>query len=195
MSAKLVWSTALSTTEKSLGTMRRPLTSMERLSSISRTRRRPSSMGRIEPRERRNTPSTIRSKRCSNDCNPIGVRARLLPGRDTGPSSAGPIAADRTDEIPVHLSHANLIARPAMRFASTCRTGISSLDGLQRACDGLAAALAFGSPLARVAEWQTRWLQVPVRETSWGFKSPLAHDGSRMPGSEPAPIRCGVAYR
>jgi hypothetical protein len=27
----------------------------------------------------------------------------------------------------------------------------------------------------RVAEWQTRWLQVPVRATSWGFKSPLAH--------------------
>ena len=29
--------------------------------------------------------------------------------------------------------------------------------------------------LGRVAEWQTRWLQVPVRATSWGFKSPLAH--------------------
>jgi hypothetical protein len=23
--------------------------------------------------------------------------------------------------------------------------------------------------------WQTRRLQVPVRATSWGFKSPLAH--------------------
>lgn len=30
-------------------------------------------------------------------------------------------------------------------------------------------------PLGRVAKWQTRWLQVPVRATSWGFKSPLAH--------------------
>ena len=30
-------------------------------------------------------------------------------------------------------------------------------------------------PLGRVAEWQTCWLQVPVRATSWGFKSPLAH--------------------
>ena len=29
--------------------------------------------------------------------------------------------------------------------------------------------------LGRVAEWQTRWLQVPVRVSSWGFKSPLAH--------------------
>ena len=30
-------------------------------------------------------------------------------------------------------------------------------------------------PLGRVAEWQTRWLQVPVFERMWGFKSPLAH--------------------
>ncbi|MEY4606695.1 MAG: hypothetical protein RLY45_1455, partial [Actinomycetota bacterium] len=29
--------------------------------------------------------------------------------------------------------------------------------------------------LGRVAEWQTRWLQVPVIVRSWGFKSPLAH--------------------
>lgn len=25
--------------------------------------------------------------------------------------------------------------------------------------------------------WQTRWLQVPVLERAWGFKSPLAHNG------------------
>ena len=25
--------------------------------------------------------------------------------------------------------------------------------------------------------WQTRWLQVPVFERTWGFKSPLAHRG------------------
>jgi hypothetical protein len=24
--------------------------------------------------------------------------------------------------------------------------------------------------------WQTRWLQVPVLERAWGFKSPLAHN-------------------
>ena len=28
----------------------------------------------------------------------------------------------------------------------------------------------------RVAEWQTRWLQVPVSFGTWGFKSPFAHD-------------------
>jgi hypothetical protein len=33
---------------------------------------------------------------------------------------------------------------------------------------------------ARVAERQTRWLQVPVSERAWGFKSPLAHH--RRPG-------------
>ena len=31
--------------------------------------------------------------------------------------------------------------------------------------------------LARVAKWQTRWLQVPVFVRTWGFKSPLAHHG------------------
>ena len=25
--------------------------------------------------------------------------------------------------------------------------------------------------------WQTRWIQVPVFERTWGFKSPLAHSG------------------
>src|SRR3954447_9457655 len=31
------------------------------------------------------------------------------------------------------------------------------------------------APLGRAAEWQTRWLQVPVSVRMWGFKSPLAH--------------------
>lgn len=34
---------------------------------------------------------------------------------------------------------------------------------------------ADGNANARVAERQTRWLQVPVSERAWGFKSPLAH--------------------
>ena len=36
------------------------------------------------------------------------------------------------------------------------------------------ALLLWRSP-GQVAEWQTRWLQVPVFERTWGFKSPLAH--------------------
>ena len=37
--------------------------------------------------------------------------------------------------------------------------------------------------LGRVAEWQTRWLQVPVFARTWGFKSPLAHHGADVGGS------------
>src|SRR5215203_543780 len=33
---------------------------------------------------------------------------------------------------------------------------------------------------ARVAERQTRWLQVPVSERTWGFKSPLAHSPAAL---------------
>ncbi len=33
--------------------------------------------------------------------------------------------------------------------------------------------------LGRVAEWQTRWLQVPVSFGTWGFKSPFAHRCTR----------------
>src|SRR6476469_8307498 len=38
-----------------------------------------------------------------------------------------------------------------------------------------------GRSCARVAERQTRWLQVPVSERAWGFKSPLAHADERAP--------------
>ena len=53
---------------------------------------------------------------------------------------------------------------------------IAQVDG---ACDG--PVLSYGPSYstlcerARVAERQTRWLQVPVSERAWGFKSPLAH--------------------
>jgi hypothetical protein len=44
---------------------------------------------------------------------------------------------------------------------------------------------------ARVAERQTRWLQVPVSERAWGFKSPLAHAiTTKNPG-----LRTGVLLR
>jgi hypothetical protein len=40
---------------------------------------------------------------------------------------------------------------------------------------------------ARVAERQTRWLQVPVSERAWGFKSPLAHKHlGDLPGAQRA---------
>jgi hypothetical protein len=42
---------------------------------------------------------------------------------------------------------------------------------------GTPAITVIGSTgcLGRVAEWQTRWLQVPVSFGTWGFKSPFAH--------------------
>ena len=58
-----------------------------------RIRRRPSSIGRMELRERRNTPSTIRSRRCSSPCMPRGMSpaywsrstsARVTRGRGGG---------------------------------------------------------------------------------------------------------------
>jgi hypothetical protein len=33
-----------------------------------------------------------------------------------------------------------------------------------------------------VAEWQTRWLQVPVSFGTWGFKSPFAHRCENVTG-------------
>src|SRR5689334_24683718 len=45
----------------------------------------------------------------------------------------------------------------------------------------------------RVAEWQTRWLQVPVSFGTWGFKSPFAHTERfyelRLKGREPNRVR------
>lgn len=46
-----------------------------------------------------------------------------------------------------------------------------------------------GRSCARVAERQTRWLQVPVSERAWGFKSPLAHAIKENPG-----LRTGVSF-
>jgi hypothetical protein len=42
---------------------------------------------------------------------------------------------------------------------------------------GMPAITVVGSTdcSGRVAEWQTRWLQVPVSFGTWGFKSPFAH--------------------
>src|SRR6516162_5635697 len=39
---------------------------------------------------------------------------------------------------------------------------------------GAVVIASFGY-FGRVAEWQTRWLQVPVSFGTWGFKSPFAH--------------------
>jgi hypothetical protein len=40
---------------------------------------------------------------------------------------------------------------------------------------GCPCVLGSAGCFGRVAEWQTRWLQVPVSFGTWGFKSPFAH--------------------
>jgi hypothetical protein len=45
----------------------------------------------------------------------------------------------------------------------------------RRQMGGLAIVVGSTGRLGRVAEWQTRWLQVPVSFGTWGFKSPFAH--------------------
>ncbi len=50
-----------------------------------------------------------------------------------------------------------------------CAPPTSHLGGRQSPVIGCPASLG------RVAEWQTRWLQVPVSFGTWGFKSPFAH--------------------
>ena len=42
--------------------------------------------------------------------------------------------------------------------------------------EGVALRDRLPRSLGRVAEWQTRWLQVPVSFGTWGFKSPFAHN-------------------
>ncbi len=45
----------------------------------------------------------------------------------------------------------------------------------------------------RVAEWQTRWLQVPVSFGTWGFKSPFAHKIGDLGGTLGYQQRFGAA--
>ncbi|MEY4997160.1 MAG: hypothetical protein RLY59_564 [Actinomycetota bacterium] len=54
--------------------------------------------------------------------------------------------------------------------------------------------MAQGHCSARVAKWQTRWLQVPVPARAWGFKSPLAHEQTPgvMPGVLPLKTRISL---
>ena len=62
------------------------------------------------------------------------------------------------------------------------REGCDPASLLERSLHRLEGRLS-----GRVVEWQTRWLQVPVRESVWGFKSPLAHERSNERHARPHP--------
>ena len=96
--------------------------------------------------ERENTESTIFPKARSNDCKPMTV-ARVVVVSTT-------------------------LAAPRFRLSRACGWWAQGpATGLGRR-NGVASVRL---PLGRVAKWQTRWLQVPGFERTWGFKSPLAH--------------------
>ena len=163
MSLKLAWSMALSTTVKSLGTMRRPLTSTERWSSISRTRRRPSSMGRIEPLERRkNTPSTIRSRRCSSDCNPIGGAPGYCPRRAPPRRLRSHPCSDEREARIRSVRSSHRVAEPAR-------------------CQASQGALTF---VLHLREWRNG------RRASFRCWCPKGRGGSSPPSRTRNPLQC-----
>src|SRR6187431_2685855 len=98
--------------------------------------------------DRANTPSTIRSTPRSNDCKPMTWPRLLVIGNRF-----------------MRGSHGEPVVRPSRSVVPGGYSGWGLPGELLRLV----------SPLGRVAEWQTRWLQVPVFERMWGFKSPLAH--------------------
>ena len=155
-------------TVKSLGTMVRPLTSTERWSSISRTSAAPEldrTQRRSEGPGEHALDHTLQAVARTLDAHPgEATEAESARGRHSTTARARPIAADDA--------------------SSRAESGAPSAP-----MGPEVQSLAFHRSLGRVAEWQTRWLQVPVSERTWGFKSPLAHsEGTTQPRSlEPTP--------
>ena len=67
------------------------------------------------------------------------------------------------------------------RTPEFCRSGAVLLSSSSRRTNPVRrhARRNFGGH-GRVAEWQTRWLQVPVSFGTWGFKSPFAHHERKL---------------
>ncbi len=77
------------------------------------------------------------------------------------------------------------------------RTGIPHQDDRSASASSLGqtttTVIWSSGCFGRVAEWQTRWLQVPVSFGTWGFKSPFAHcvvESNRMRWIAPGISRC-----
>ena len=56
--------------------------------------------------------------------------------------------------------------------------------GVVAKLNGLYGASAPHDDSREWRNWQTRWLQVPVLERAWGFKSPLAHEWKMVSDQE-----------
>ena len=124
-------------------------------SEASRRSNASSSVGTIEP------PST-RAKRSLTA--PSSARSR----RDSGP---------RWDISPIYP------AALRQRFHEAGRAASVQVGGASRVGERMSHRDTLSRSSGRVAEWQTRWLQVPVSFGTWGFKSPFAHNRQHGAGN------------
>ena len=143
-------------TVKALGTMVRPRTSTERLSSISRTSRRPSSTGAGRcGRRGRTRPRPYAPSRRSNPCRPIGPQVyrlppmRWAPGRRLSlplPRSLGRVAelADAQDSGSCVRKDVGVQVPPR---PLTCRCRVPVLMAVAAACRALDEAQRQAEPL------------------------------------------------
>ena len=76
-----------------------------------------------------------------------------------------------------HRRNSENCVRPAQRRCPAAPPSAEPPAGPTRRLGNAAITVVWsiGCFPGRVAEWQTRWLQVPVSFGTWGFKSPFAH--------------------
>ena len=177
-------SVAESSTWKSLGTRRRWRLSTWALLSHSRWSAAEISTGWTALRKARaKTPEMSSSRRCSNRCS--AFISCLLSSRVRRAGFTAPPCRCRRAYRPVSSGSGSRPGPPRTAWPLAVPTTTShDLQPIGRAS---APWGSLSSLLARVAERQTRWLQVPVSERAWGFKSPLAHQ-HRRPRITPGPF-------
>src|SRR3954464_137510 len=112
-------------------------------------------------------------------CPTTVLRASVPPCRAPAPSRGGtspltPFARAPSTKPP---------SRRSNRWRTPTKASFPRRRVIVSACDqrllsppvGPSRAATLGLPLGRVAEWQTRTVQVRVSVRTWGFNSPLAH--------------------
>ena len=109
---------------------------------------------------------------CRADSRSASTPTRSCSISTLGAANEGFTTSARTSRPRRTWSWRDAGSRPAQR-SSVAAAG--SAPSTFRRCRPICRTVSLSSPLGRVAEWQTRWLQVPVFERMWGFKSPLAH--------------------
>ena len=113
------------------------------------------------------------------------VRLVWLPVAEVGAASCGPAQRKRNGragavfcEILVRCAD---LARNARAVTRLVHGFILAKAGVIAKLNGLYGASAPHDDSREWRNWQTRWLQVPVLERAWGFKSPLAHANEMAP--------------